>query len=261
MRALKQPSFAIATALGAGLLAALLAASAPAFADAVVWEAPPRQYVALGARDGAPAGRNRHPFRVKAATLARALGRLGTTARGPLFFDDGDKRRPLFSRDTAARLGREMARAFRRAGPREDVLFQVEDSARLPGYVFKRRILTAGRAFRVGERLHIIFGAVHHVVEKRQGRTHRAAETPAAQGSRRAAAPATRPVHGPGVARRDARRADWIVIDLRKAGARQAPRASGGLDKRLARLQRLRRSGAISAEEYRARKKRLLDQP
>ena len=228
---------------------------------------------------------NRHPLRTTPERLANLLVRLElmpVKKRSVLKSKDADESVPLFSDAAAEHLAVLLADAFRKAGPDQDVVFQVRDSVALLGDVIDQEVVTTGRVFWRHKRLHIIFGDIHHAIVNRWLYGQKLGVVkPARSGERgRPARLKYRVVRTEGISfakmRSGKRRADWVVVNPvvlarnveqdvedRRQMKRERGRSSEDspwLRARLVQLKRLRDQGLISEDTYRHKVDELLDE-
>ena len=240
--------------------------------NAAVEPATPNEFMRIVARDGGSQAGNQHPFRIAPQRLTQILSQLHIVPAKKRSATGADAV-PLFSTATVQRLGGNLSAALRRATPRQDVLFQVVDTAAFLGDLFERDVVTNGRVFRSGGRLNVIFGAVHHRTKKRWllGRVVGVANLPPLPTRKRAARSEYRVVAAAGVRRARTRsgvaRTDWLRIDLKRPDAavrnttapRTARRPVAAVEQRLQRLKALRARGLISEQQYQAKVRQILD--
>ena len=219
---------------------------------------------------GAPA--NAHPFTVSAEQLRRLLARpkvrgassIGTT--------------PVFSQEELESIASPLASALSKAGPNQDVTFAVASHRGLFGKLSPKSV-TTGRMFVRGDSLNLIFGLMQARLDT--GRLDYTGADPAVTAglrARRIGDTIWKIEPGPG--RFHEQRGDWLVFDrsaipamatpttprAHDTGARPAeaaPTTDGKaqeIENRLRVLDALREKGAITEQEYRDRRRAILDQ-
>lgn len=249
----------------------------PVFAPAIVAAETetPNEFIRIVARDATAHADNQHPFRIRPQRLAQVLEqlRIVSVSKRSATADDA---MPMFSTAVAQRLGGSLADALRRARSNHDVIFQVVDTVPFLGSLFDRDVITNGRVFRRGNRLNIIFGAIHHRTKKRWmlGRVVGTINPPVLPTRKRSAKLDYRVVTQAGIrpvkTRSGSVRPDWILIDFRRtdgllqSNARSKPKAAMraaplSLEQRLQRLTALRERGLISERQYQIKIQQILD--
>lgn len=225
------------------------------------------EYVSIVPNDSKSQGKlqGEHPARVSARSLQRALRNLQIRQVEGLFTDT-KKTAPLFSDDTAKRLGKRLASALRRAKRNEDILFRIGgQEASFLGSILERNLYTAGRVFWYKNRLHIIFGGIRNSVKRRMiyGRPANLTGEPE-EGSRNTETElGFEVVAASGIVYANKKRRDWIAVrpdQTRPPAATGKPGGRGNIEARMRKLRRLLDRDLINEREYRARKRELLDE-
>ena len=197
---------------------------------------------------------NAHPFSVSVDTLRQTLASLkveGTTSR---------KAVPVFTGEELEEIVPHLAAALAKAGPKEDVTFAVTGKHGAFGE-YSPRTVTTGRVFVHAALLNVIFGRVHETYERG------AATSLFTPGSR-----AHRIESGwnivPGSARLADNRSDWVMFDVKTLpapkekteGNTATPSDSRYQDikNKLGALDRLKADGLITEDEYRERRRAIL---
>ncbi len=240
-------------------LAALLGVAGSAQAE------PRAEFMRLDDREpNAPA--NDHPYALTYDQLRQALASLKvarTISPDPV---------ALFTEEQLKKIAVPLASALGKATPAQDVVFATIGKNGALGNVSPSRVTTARVFVREGS-LNIIFGLVHERYESSElGFT-----PPAFEPGRRAARfdPVWRIVPASTMGHLAGKRADWVVFDREfEASSGRAPAAAanpapaGGdaeqaryrdVKQRLELLNRLKADGLISKEEYRERRRAVLD--
>lgn len=164
-----------------------------------------------------------------------------------------------------------MANALSKAGPRQDVTFAVAGKRGLLGR-FSGTTFTTGRLFVSDNQINVIFGQMHERYDNRDGTTP--SDPPFEIGLRERRIEGTWRLETTGTCVRQ-RRADWIVAGVRciseAASATSStptatkPTGTGDenrlreLEGRLRLLDRLKERGVVTEEEYRERRKAILE--
>jgi len=210
--------------------------------------------IEAGARD------NAHPAAVSGEALRAVLENLkvkGTSLHPVAVFD----------KEELVEFVPPMASALRNAGPQEDVTFAVAGQRGLFGR-FSGTTFTTGRLYVRDGEINVIFGQMHERYEDRNGATP--VQVPFEIGSRERRIEDTWQLQTSGACVVQ-RRGDWIAADagcLRDASSAiptSAPTADGDairvqeVEARLRLLDQLKQRGAITEEEYRERRKAILE--
>lgn len=242
--------------------------AAPAGAAQRVWRIGEFTRIELVPRE-AGAGDNQHPVSAQGPALRQQLARLQAKVQGA--------RQPLFAADELAELVTPLAQALERAGPGDDVLLL--SSARREGGILGRPKAVTARLFVQGGSLQFILHDARFDFYDAYRGTQLAPRF--SYGAR--AAPSAAVLQSSGAT---AQRADWLSIPLdapnaapanpapaaqpaaafEPAAAVAAPAARKALDagaaddieRRLETLKRLREKGLITEDEYRQKRKEIL---
>ncbi|HEY7674017.1 MAG TPA: hypothetical protein VH867_02220 [Burkholderiales bacterium] len=205
---------------------------------------------------------NAHPFSISADELRRSLASLEVEGGVSI----GVK--PLFNEEELKEIAPHLVAALAKAGPREDVSFAVTGKHGIFG-AYSPKSVTSGRVFARDGQLNVIFGLVHELYE---GGELGGGLTPSfPPGSRAPRADRIWKIV-PTSARLADGRADWVILAaakppaaVEKAGAAPAapaPPAAGSryqeIEDRLGALNRLKEKGLITEEEYRERRRAIL---
>jgi hypothetical protein len=233
------------------------------------------QFVVLEKQDrapGAPITDNAHPADISPQRFLAMLGSLE--------FRSSDDARPvpLFTAHELDVLSENISKGLAAAGPDEDVTFAVIGLHPSVGFL-KESGVTTGRVFFADRRLQLIIGQAHEPVRESDDRRLK----PFLPGSRTVAAPPSwRIVAAAGAkAGHTADRQDWLYFPLnapeREAVSTphpsadetvtghapvvppQAPQAARSSEERLIILEGLKNKGLITPEEYRSKRKEILD--
>jgi len=200
---------------------------------------------------------NAHPASVSAQALRALFTDLGV--KGTLALAGVT---PLFDSEELTELVPHIVSALRKAEPREDVTFVISGYRGLFGR-WSGITYTTGRLFVHEGRINVIFGAVHERYEDRDGLTP--FEPPFALGIRDRRVEATWRLE-PGAAHIEQFREDWIAAVVERLmqprpGANVPPADPAAptgqrqeIEQDLQLLERLRRKGLITDEEYRERR-------
>lgn len=204
---------------------------------------------------------NAHPFEISIDALRQRLASVKMK-------DD-----PVFTSDELDEVVPYLAAALRKAAPNEDVTFAVTGRHGLFGKVSPKTV-TTGRVFARDQRLNVVFGVIHDPFDI----ALRVSDVlqPFIPGTR-AKRIETYWALTPGMGRLAAdNRPDWVTFDT--ARTEQPPTATSGgasagptpspavdsraeeIERRLRVLDRLKESGAITEEEYRARRRAILQE-
>lgn len=196
---------------------------------------------------------NSHPFTISAGVLKQTLANV--RVKGAVSRDAT----PLFNADEVSEIAPPLAAALAKAGPKEDVTFAVAGHHGLLGKYSRQSVIT-GRVFVRDNRLNVVFGQVHEPIEEISGANALHTFVP---GSR------ARPLEtGWRVAASNGRstdnRPDWITFDasaLPAAAPLSAPADSRYLEieQKLGVLERLKANGLITEQEYRERRRTVLE--
>jgi hypothetical protein len=215
-------------------------------------------YVRIERAEPPAGGPNDHPASLAPADVRAALAALEVERRG-------SGRRPVFTKGELDELAAPLAAALAAAGPEEDVTFAV--TARRAPLV--PQTVTTGRLFYGGGRLNVIFGLVREEFEGEFLATgHLRPFTP---GSR--ARPVERGfrVLPGGASGATAEREDWIALALAGDRAATAPGTAPSseappdarardVEQRLRTLDGLKEKGLITEEEYREKRRAILNE-
>ena len=222
---------------------------------------PPFGYVRIERIEaGAPA--NAHPFGISADELRRSLASL--TVQGAVSIGVT----PVFTDAELQEIVPHLVAALAKAGPREDVSFAVTGQHGFLGR-YSSKSVTTGRLFARDRQLNVIFGLVHELYEG--GELGSNLTPPFPPGSR---APRSDQVWRilPAGGRLVDGRVDWVMLDTarlpapaEKAAASPAaptPPAADSryqeIESRLGALDRLKEEGLITEEEYKERRRAIL---
>ncbi len=206
---------------------------------------------------GAPG--NAHPFEISIDALQRRLASIQLQDN------------PVFTSDELDEVVPYLAAALAKAAPNEDVTFAVTGRHGLFGK-FSPKTVTTGRVFARDQRLNVVFGVMHDPFDIPLQVTD--VLQPFVPGTR-AKRIETHWALAPGMGRLVADgRPDWVTFDT----ARIEPAATSGsasdgpmpspavdsraeeIERRLRLLDRLKESGAITEEEYRERRRAILQE-
>lgn len=217
---------------------------------------------------GAPP--NSHPFAISEGQLRRLLA--GIEVRGAASIGKA----PVFLKEELETIVPPLASALSKAGPNQDVAFAVTSRRGLFGSMSPKSV-TTGRLFMRGDSLNLIFGLVQ---ERRDiGEIDYAGVKPEGfvPGSRERRIGDRIWKIEPGRGQLHNQRGDWLVFDrsvIPAAGATQAAPSTPGdatsgsdaptkaqeIENRLRVLDALRKRGAITEQEYRERRRAILEQ-
>jgi len=240
------------------------------------------QYVAVEQQDrsgGAAAPANAQPADVSVGRIREILASIAVRTQG------NNQAIPLFNDDELATLGEQIHTGLASAGPDEDVTFAIIGHHAAFMGLLKRRMITLGRVFCQGGELNIIFGDVlRDVNDKEDRRLH-----PFLQGTRNGGGPrevvlTVRPEKEKFIMKRP----DWVVFPIagpvstegsptapekmekggkpdtvvQPATPGKEPAVSGrkGIEERLMMLNDLKERRLITDEEYRAKRREILDE-
>lgn len=217
---------------------------------------------------GAPS--NSHPFSVSADPLRRLLA--GIEVRRAASFG----KIPVFLQEELDKIAGPLATALSRAGPDQDVAFAVSGARGLLGRLSPESF-TTGRVFVRGDSLNLIFGLMQARLDMADvDLTGKNPEVIPGERARRVGD--TIWEIDPGRWEFHEQRGDWLVFDRSalpaaeatgaapsapdaeaKPGA-EAPSRAEEIENRLRVLDALREKGAITEEEYRERRRAILEQ-
>lgn len=249
------------------------------------------QYVRLVAiESGAPM--NDHPQTIDPADLEHALSSLKLWVKGGVFRNE--EAEVVYPPRQAATIARYLSQALAKAGPDEDVTFNVRGYFDVLLSMGKEREWTSGRAFYRDGKLNLIIGEHHKRLDKAKknvegsfGITEDFRDVHFATGSRKSKGNMTgRIVNSEGVenVEEGKLRPDWVRIDVAKAEAAKLTlerrqmreemarlrkelrdlQGAGGaarepVEERLARLQELLGKGLITEDDFEQRKQAILN--
>jgi hypothetical protein len=207
---------------------------------------------------GAPA--NSHPYRISTAALRQLLAGIQMEQSALL----GSV--PVFTQGELDEVASPLAAALEQAGPNEDVTFATSAPRGLFG-AYSRKAHTTGRVFAQDSKLNIVFGVVHERFddERYLGGGGRIPEL--IPGSR-----TKRVGYGwrlvPGGGQLAGERADWVMFDqsavpLVSTPSLPTPQSTQEgrfqeIETRLKLLEQLKAKGLITDEEYRERRRAIL---
>jgi hypothetical protein len=150
-----------ATAFAAA--ACLLSAPPAGRAEEVLWKAGINLYIKVVDQDSAAGGGtppNQHPVVLDPREITNALNSLELWQKKGYFtdlFSRKDDLITMFSPAQATLLGTHIAAGLQKAGPRQDIVFAVARNEK--GFLnIRDTTFTAGRAFYLNDRLHLIIG-------------------------------------------------------------------------------------------------------
>lgn len=207
---------------------------------------------------GAPA--NSHPYRISTAALKQLLAGIqmeDSVLSAPV---------PVFTQRELDEVAPPLAAALEQAGPNEDVTFATGAPRGFFG-AYSRKAHTTGRVFAQDSKLNIVFGLVHERFDDDRylGGGGRIPEL--MPGSR------ARPVAygwrlAPGGGQLAGERTDWVMFDQSAVPVVITPSAPAPqstqegrfqeIERRLALLEQLKAKGLITDEEYRERRRAIL---
>jgi hypothetical protein len=223
---------------------------------------------------GAPA--NSHPFNVSADQLARLLA--GIKVRRATSIDEV----PVFTKGELEKIAPPLAAALSKAGPNQDVTFAVASYRGILGK-YSPESVTTGRLFATADSVNLIFGRIQQ--RKDSGELDYSEYTPpivAGVRSHRIGDTVWKIV--PGSAHFHGQRGDWLVFNRSEfpaaAAAPAAPPASEAgvkpgeatpaaptidskaqaIEDRLRVLDELKKKGVITEQEYRERRREILQE-
>lgn len=207
---------------------------------------------------------NAHPAQFTTEQLRSVLGPLQVRPA------PSESRTTLFTEDELTLLVEQLQRGLSQAGPMDDVTFAFIGLHPLAGFLKEPRV-TTGRVFVADGKLHVIFGLVHEAVRENEDRRLKPFKpgertTPSPPPQWRISSPAADSAHSP------PGREDWLQFPLAGLGPAAggttpppapAPKAVAappmGIEERLTILEGLRKKNLISEEEYRDKRRRILD--
>jgi hypothetical protein len=198
----------------------------------------------------AGAADNAHPFSTSVAALRPVLANIkvkGASSSGAV---------PVFTNEELDEIVPHLVAALARAGPKEDVTFAAAGEHGLFGK-YSRQSYTTGRLFVRDGQANILFGRVHERY------------APDDQGLMLVPGSRTRRVETgwdivPENARVADKRSDWVTLETKTAPAATTPPAPAvdsryrEIDNRLKLLEQLKSDGRITEEEYRERRRAIL---
>lgn len=258
------------TIIRTAILAAGLLGSLPAAGNEqplTLWEAR-GQHVRLAARDGGEP--NSHPARLEGAQIRQSLSLLRLQPK-----PDGEPVE-VFTPDEAEFLSAQLAKAFHKASPDQDVL-TATIGLRKTRFGLREPRRTTARVFVENGRLNLILGAaladVPDTDSTLRGVDPRLVEDVVGVRAAAASAPAWRLVPSDGAVA--VKRHDWAVVTLSAvASPMVAPTPAGlavqglspppppvprSIEERLRLLEDLNAKGLVSPEEYALKRKQILD--
>jgi hypothetical protein len=205
---------------------------------------------------------NSHPFSISADELRRSLASLQVEGGVSISV------KPLFNEEELKEIAPHLVAALAKAGPREDVTFAVTGKHGFLGR-YSSKSVTTGRVFARDGQLNVIFGLVHELYE---GRELGDSLTPSFPPGSRAPRPDRIWKIVPTSGRLADGRVDWVMLGMakppapvEKAGAAPAAPAPPAVDSRyqeiedkLGVLNRLKEKGLITEEEYKERRRAIL---
>jgi len=205
------------------------------------------------------AAESAHPFPISVEALRALLGRPRISGGASAWAV------PLFTEQELAELAPPLAAALAKAGPREDVVFAVAGNRGLLG-AYSPKSHTTGRLFVRNDRLNLILGRVHERYERDEINWRSSSDFPPGSRARRVDDGWT---IDPGGVEQQAGRPDWLLFDARAARAATPPAASTSrppalenrpaeAENRLRTLDELKDKGLITDEEYRERRRAVL---
>lgn len=210
----------------------------------------------------AGASDNAHPYRIAAASLREILARL--TVKGAVFIDAV----PVFDADDLAALVPHLSAGLERAGPREEVTFAITGVHGRFGK-YSPRTVTTGRVFVQAEQLHVIFGLVHETYDS--GAFGPTVTRGFTAGSRGRQLERGLVIAGDGWQAAE-KRFDWLNTDAKvspppAAAPPSAPKTDAdaadsryrAIEEKLSVLDKLKANGLISDDEYRERRRAILE--
>lgn len=150
--------------------------SATVPADEVLWKSGMNLYIKIDEQDKYSDGRriaNQHPVSLDPREIRDALNSILVWNKS--FFTgalkDSEEAESVFSLEQARLLGSYIVVGLQKAGPDEDITFVL--SRRKKSFLFmKDTVYTAGRAFYLDDRLHVIIGDYDRLGDKFKERAH-----------------------------------------------------------------------------------------
>jgi hypothetical protein len=260
--------------------------SAVADVEKYVWQSR-EQFVAISEQDGPESSTppNDHPASLSSEQVRNALSSM------VLATNDKHKQLPVFNQPEIDMLSQYIPEALHQAGPRDDVTFAIVGHFSSFADFLKVRQVTTGRVFYKDGKLNIIFGIVHRDIKENEDRrlnplTPGSRTRPVNLEDRIMALPGEQPFSKP--------RQDWVVfsrqsmdepaftpmtpvreergheqMDKRPAESTipqteqpktTTPQLKGkSTEERLIQLNELKNKHLITDEEYRAKRKEILD--
>lgn len=212
-----------------------------------------------GIEAGAPA--NDHPYRISTAALRQLLG-------GIQILQDSSPGAPVpvFTQQELDEVIPPLAAALEKAGPNEDVTFAVGAPRGLFG-AYSRKAHTTGRLFAQSSKLNIVFGVVQERFDDpRDLASGRSPELiPGSRARRVGSGSRLAPGGGQIVA---GERTDWVIFDrsavpVVTTPSSQTPHSAQEgrlreIETKLTILEELKAKGLITEEEYRERRRAIL---
>jgi hypothetical protein len=204
---------------------------------------------------------NEQPYRVGPDELVRALGRL--QVKGSISLTAV----PVFNDAELEAIVPPLVAALAKAGPKEDVTFLVTGKHGFLGK-YSSDSITTGRVFARNHQLNIVFGLMHELYQGNEFDL-----PPYRLGSRTYPNTVWSIVPDPG--RPDGPRSDWVTLDAKalatpvatgEGGSRAGANATSAEDRyreiknRLTALDRLKADGLITDEEYKERRRGILQE-
>ena len=240
------------------------------------------QYVRIEQNDSGVAGTeagNSHPADISAGRLHSMLESIEVRPPG------GGQATPLFDDDELGILSEHIHAGLASADPGEDVTFAIIGHHAVLAGLLKQRVITLGRVFCRGKELNIIFGDVLREVNEREDRRL----YPFQQGLRTRVVPREFDLTmKPGKEKFIMKRPDWVIfpvagpvsmetapatpkmgenaaaeeraLPVGKAGKKQAGAGQRGIEERLTILNDLKSRKLITDEEYRTKRREILDE-
>jgi hypothetical protein len=239
------------------------------------------QYVRIEQKDsggGDTETGNSHPADISAGRLRSMLESIDVRPSG------GGRAAPLFGDDELGILSEHLHAGLASAGPGEDVTFAIIGHHAVLAGLLKERMITLGRVFCRGKELNIIFGDVLREVNEREDRRL----YPFQQGLRTRVVPREFDLTmKPGKEKFIMKRPDWVIfpvagpvlmetapttpkgenaaaqdraLPVGNAGKKQAGAGQRSIEERLTILNDLKNRKLITDEEYRAKRREILDE-
>lgn len=238
----------------------------PAQDPEVLWQSR-GQFVRLESQDhvgGKAAEANSHPVSITPEQLRAALAGLDVIPAG------NDEAVRLFGDGEVRLLGERLSQGLAQAGPDQDVTFGIIGYHKVGRLKVKKPLMTTGRVFHSAGQLNLIFGQVHETPPEvddtlRKQDPRLKPFLPGARAGARDHDWRLQIPQGAAVATAGTRD-DWLVFTPEAltaavpAGARPVPPEPGrSIRERLTILEDLRRAGLVTEEEYRDRRRVILD--